>query len=42
MDSTAASVCMDVEFLSCFQPDEVRNVKRVVLGEDIGTEIRGE
>ena len=41
--STAASVCMDngipIVVLNLMRSG---NVKRVVLGEDIGTEIRGE
>jgi uridylate kinase len=43
MDSTAASLCMDngipIVVFNLMRPG---NVKRAVLGEDIGTEIRGE
>jgi uridylate kinase len=43
MDSTAASVCMDNGIpIVVFNLMRSGNVKRVVLGEDIGTEIRGE
>jgi len=43
MDSTAASLCMDNGIpIVVFNLMRSGNVKRAVLGEDIGTEIRGE
>lgn len=42
MDSTASSLSMDNEIpLVVFKLNEKGNIKRVVLGEDIGTNIRG-
>jgi len=42
MDSTAASLCMDNNIpLVVFSITEEGNIKRVVLGEEIGTIIRG-
>ena len=43
MDSTAASLCMDNGIpIVVFNLMRSGNVKRAVLGEDIGTEIRGD
>lgn len=42
MDSTASSLCMDNDIpLIVFSITEEGNIKRVVLGESIGTTIRG-
>jgi len=42
MDSTASSLCMDNDIqLIVFSISEEGNIKRVVLGEEIGTTIRG-
>src|SRR5699024_5355280 len=42
MDSTASSLCMDNDIpLIVFSITEEGNIKRVVLGEEIGTTIRG-
>ncbi|MCD8501539.1 MAG: UMP kinase [Bacillaceae bacterium] len=42
MDSTASSLCMDNDIpLIVFSIMEVGNIKRVVLGENIGTIVRG-
>jgi uridylate kinase len=42
MDSTASSLCMDNNIpLIVFSITEPGNIKRVVLGEDIGTIVRG-
>src|SRR5690625_1522032 len=42
MDSTASSLCMDNDIsLIVFSISEEGNIKRVVLGEEIGTIIRG-
>jgi uridylate kinase len=42
MDSTAASLCMDNNIpLIVFSITEEGNIRRVVLGEQIGTIIRG-
>lgn len=42
MDSTASSLCMDNDIpLIVFSISEKGNIKRAVLGEDIGTIIRG-
>lgn len=42
MDSTASSLCMDNDIpLIVFSIMEKGNIKRVVLGEKIGTEVRG-
>ena len=42
MDSTASSLCMDNDIpLIVFSIKEEGNIKRVVLGEEIGTIIRG-
>lgn len=42
MDSTASSLCMDNDIpLIVFSISEEGNIKRVVLGEEIGTMIRG-
>ncbi len=42
MDSTASSLCMDNDIpLIVFSITEKGNIKRVVLGEKIGTEVRG-
>lgn len=42
MDSTASSLCMDNDIpLIVFSIMEVGNIKRVVLGESIGTIVRG-
>lgn len=41
MDSTASSLCMDNDIpLTVFSITERGNIKRVILGESIGTEIR--
>jgi len=41
MDSTATSLCMDNNIpLIVFGIDDPRNIKRVVLGEDIGTKVK--
>ena len=38
MDSTATSLCMDNDIpLIVFGLDDPENIKRAVLGEDIGT-----
>ncbi|WP_018132529.1 UMP kinase [Effusibacillus pohliae] len=42
MDSTATSLCMDNNMqIIVFNISEEGNIKRVVLGEDIGTVVRG-
>lgn len=42
MDSTASTLCMDNDIpLIVFSITETGNIKRVVLGEEIGTTIRG-
>ena len=42
MDSTASSLCMDNNIpLIVFQLAEPGNIKRVILGEEIGTIVRG-
>ncbi|MFC4617372.1 UMP kinase [Camelliibacillus cellulosilyticus] len=42
MDSTASSLCMDNDIpLIVFSITESGNIKRVVLGDDIGTIVRG-
>lgn len=42
MDSTASSLCMDNNIpLVVFSIEDVRNIKRVILGEKIGTIVRG-
>ncbi|MTT32250.1 UMP kinase [Terrilactibacillus sp. BCM23-1] len=42
MDSTASSLCMDNDIpLVVFSITEIGNIKRVVLGEEIGTVVRG-
>jgi uridylate kinase len=42
MDSTAASLCMDNNIpLIVFSITEEGNIRRVVLGEQIGTIIKG-
>ncbi|GLY10459.1 UMP kinase [Bacillus badius] len=42
MDSTASSLCMDNDIpLIVFSITENGNIKRVVMGEDIGTIVRG-
>lgn len=42
MDSTASSLCMDNDIpLIVFSITEKGNIKRAVLGEKIGTEVRG-
>lgn len=42
MDSTASSLCMDNDIpLIVFSITEEGNIKRVILGEDIGTIVRG-
>lgn len=42
MDSTASSLCMDNDIpLVVFSVTEKGNIKRVVLGENIGTTVRG-
>ncbi|MGQ0418109.1 UMP kinase, partial [Bacillus sp. HC-TM] len=42
MDSTASSLCMDNDIpLIVFSVMEKGNIKRAVLGENIGTVVRG-
>ncbi|NGP44099.1 UMP kinase [Bacillaceae bacterium SIJ1] len=42
MDSTASSLCMDNDIpLLVFSITEEGNIKRAVMGENIGTEVRG-
>ncbi|HET6871998.1 MAG TPA: UMP kinase, partial [Sporolactobacillaceae bacterium] len=42
MDSTASSLCMDNNIpLIVFSITEPGNIKRVILGEEIGTIVRG-
>jgi uridylate kinase len=42
MDSTASSLCMDNNIpLVVFSIEDVGNIKRVILGEKIGTMVRG-
>lgn len=43
MDSTAASLCMDNEInIVVFGLDSSENIKRVIMGEKLGTIVRGE
>jgi uridylate kinase len=42
MDSTAISLCMDQHIpIIVFSLKERGNIQRVVLGEKVGTEVRG-
>jgi uridylate kinase len=43
MDSTATSLCMDTKIpIVVFNLNEVGNIRRIVLGEKIGTIVKGE
>ena len=43
MDSTATSLCMDNKIpIIVFNLNEVGNIKRIVMGEKIGTFVKGD